>query len=94
MSLGLNFFPLIDREVSFSISKFLRRPQKLTKHSPSICHFTTSTVKISSILVAFLGNMYFTPQSSPDLHKTKVASFYLNLNLKEIEKKIKRRVLY
>ena len=44
-------------------SCFLIRPQKLTKSSPSIWHYVVSvksTVKISSIFVAFLENMNFT----------------------------------
>ena len=43
-------------------SHFLRRPRKLTKSSPSISpllHSVKSTVKISSIFVAFLENMNF-----------------------------------
>ena len=42
---------------------FLRRPQKLTKSSQAIWHYVgsvKSTVKISSILVAFLENTNFT----------------------------------
>ena len=42
---------------------FLRRPQKMMKSSPSIWRYVVnvkSTVKISSIFVAFLENMNFT----------------------------------
>ena len=47
-----------EKDVSLS-SCFLRRPQKLTKSSPSIWHLlhnVKSTEKISSIFVAFLEN--------------------------------------
>ena len=65
--LGLNFWLLcldMKSKLWYSLSSyFLRRPQKLTKSSTSIwclLHSIKSTVKISSIFVAFLENIKFT----------------------------------
>ena len=46
-------------EVSYVKFMFLRRPQKLQKSSQSIWQSVKLTVKISSILVAFLENTDF-----------------------------------
>ena len=59
----LHFYRSDNWVVEFKVSKvrgFLRRPPKWTKSSPSIWHLlhsVKSTVKISSIFVAFLENM-------------------------------------
>ena len=65
MVVMLHFYRSDNWVVEFKVSKvrgFLRRPPKWTKSSPSICVSVKSTVKISSIFVAFLENMNFNQQ--------------------------------
>ena len=75
----------------YLVKFILRRPQKLTKSSPSIWHNVVSvklTVKISSIFVAFLENTNFKINISTQIHwlqNCKFETFWLyNLFLRSL----------